>query len=296
MTRRAALGRLSASSLLALGLWPGVLRAGDGNDSGSFRFVVLNDLHYLGPECGRWLEKVTRQIKGHEGVELCLVAGDLTEYGRLEDFAAVRDIFGGLGIPLHVVVGNHDYLAEKLPSPPPVKPSPQALAPKDERNQPPANPGKYDRRAYDQFFPRRVNYYFKHRGWQFVGLDTTQGLPYDKTQIQPETLQWVDDNLPRLSKTLPTVLFTHFPLGANVRYRPANAEELLARFQPCNLQAVFCGHWHGFTERQLGRATLTTNRCCALKRGNHDGTKEKGYFLCAAASGQITREFCRVES
>lgn len=71
--------------------------------------------------------------------------------------------------------------------------------------------------------------------------------------------------------------------------------DLLARFKPYNLQAVFCGHWHGFTKHQVGAAVLTTNRCCALKRNNHDNMKEKGYFLCTAAQGKITRDFIEVK-
>ena len=301
ITRRAALERLGAGSLLALGLWPGVLRAGDADNSGGFRFVVLNDLHYLSADCGRWLEKVTRQIQGHAGVEFCLIAGDLTEYGRREDFAAVRDIFDTLGVPVYAVPGNHDYLAEKPPVLPPALRlpvrAPKALSPKDERarTRPPLPAGKYNRGAYEEFFPRRLNYYFKHRGWQFAGLDSTQGLLYQQTSIQPATFQWVDESLPRFSKKQPLVIFTHFPLGPGVQYRPANADDLLARFKPYNLQAVFCGHWHGFTKHQVGATVLTTNRCCALKRNNHDNTKEKGYFLCTAAQGKIARDFIEVK-
>ena len=55
MTRREALRHLSAGSLLALGLWPGALRAKDNPDSSSFRFLVVNDTHYMSPECGEWL-------------------------------------------------------------------------------------------------------------------------------------------------------------------------------------------------------------------------------------------------
>jgi hypothetical protein len=64
---------------------------------------------------------------------------------------------------------------------------------------------------------------------------------------------------------------------------------------PFNLVAVFNGHFHGFTQHELGRTVLTTNRCCAISRGNHDGTNEKGYFLCAASQGRITREFVEVK-
>jgi hypothetical protein len=41
---------------------------------------------------------------------------------------------------------------------------------------------------------------------------------------------------------------------------------------------------------------LTTNRCCAISRDNHDGTKEKGYFLCTASAGSIQREFVEVKT
>src|SRR5689334_948622 len=72
ISRREALQHLSAGSLLALGLWPGALRAGDSNNSGNFRFLVINDTHYVGAECGRWLEGVVRQMKSHGPVEFCL--------------------------------------------------------------------------------------------------------------------------------------------------------------------------------------------------------------------------------
>jgi len=108
------------------------------------------------------------------------------------------------------------------------------------------------------------------------------------------TLQWLDDTLPNVEKWRPTVLFTHFPLGLLTPYRPLNAEAVLARFKDYNLQAVFNGHFHGFTARWFGNATITTNRCCAISRENHDGTKEKGYFVCEARDGHITRTFVEV--
>ncbi len=267
LTRREMLERFSASALWALGLWPGVLQAGDQDGSQPFRFLVVNDTHYLSPECGTWLEGVVRQMK-REQAEFCLLAGDLTELGQREHLAAVRDIFKGLGVPTYFQIGNHDYVKQN------------------------------DRTAYENLFRRRLNYAFEHRGWQFVGLDTTAGQAYQRTQIQPLTFQWLEDRLGKLSRQKPTVIFTHFPLGPGVRYRPGNADVLLECFRPFNLQAVFCGHFHGFTERRVGPTTFTTNKCCALKRGNHDNTKEKGYFICTASQGKIRRQFveCPVPS
>ena len=98
--------------------------------------------------------------------------------------------------------------------------------------------------------------------------------------------------LPKLDRRKPTVLFTHFPLGAGVSMRPLNADDLLSRFLEFNLSAAFCGHYHGITERRLSAATISTGSCCSRIRGNHDGSKSKGWFVCRAkASGDVQRRF-----
>jgi predicted phosphodiesterase len=260
-TRREALEKLTPAVLLSLGLWPGALRAAaTGGDS--FRFIVVNDLHYISDECGQWLERMTRQMKSHGEIDLCLVAGDMTEHGKTEHHGAVREILRTLKVPTHVVIGNHDYVTVTG-----------------------------ERTAYDKTYPKSLNYAFVHRGWQFIGLDTSDGLKFEKTLIPQHTFDWVDERVPKLNKERPTIIFTHFPMGAGVKYRPLNADSLLDRFKPLNLQAIFCGHFHGFTETKFANAIVTTNRCCALKRSNHDGTKEKGYFVCTAREGTVTREF-----
>ena len=158
ITRREALQHLSSGALLTLGLWPGALRGGDQPNSGSFQFVVINDTHYIDADCGHWLEGVVRQMKTHGPIEFCLHAGDLTDNGRRADIAAVRDIFAGLGVPAFFQIGNHDYLNQKMAADEP-KPFPPLHSPKDERPSllPAAPPPNYDRRAYEQCFPRRLN-------------------------------------------------------------------------------------------------------------------------------------------
>ena len=99
ISRREALQRLSAGTLLALGLWPGALRADNETPTDPFRFLVINDTHCTSPQCGRYLEGVVAQMK-QEQAELCLHAGDLTDKADRDYFAVVKDIFGRLSGPM----------------------------------------------------------------------------------------------------------------------------------------------------------------------------------------------------
>lgn len=255
--------RLSAGTLLTLGLWPGRLRADDLKSTRDFTFLVVNDLHFSDEECWPWFEEaVTAMNASARDAEFCLLCGDLADRGAVDQHRGIRDSFEKLGIPLCPTIGNHDYLTQT------------------------------DRRPYEDTFKDQINYNFDHGGWQLVGIDTTEGDAWQDTKVSPETFAWLDENLPKLARRKPTILFTHFPLGADVPMRPLNADDVLARFLEFNLGAVFCGHFHGYTERSLGNALITTDRCCARICANHDGSKEKGWFVCRAkASGEVTREF-----
>lgn len=256
---------LSAGALLSLGLWPGCAKWADAGRGGTFNFIVLSDTHVFTPSCPAWLELVRKSIVSHQPrPEFCLLVGDLTEHGTAAELGAVKDFLRSLRMDYHVVLGNHDYTSSG------------------------------ERSAWDQLFPGRLNYSFRHRGWQFIGLDSTQGTDYQGTRIQPATLAWTTEHLPTLNRAAPTVLFTHFPLGDGVTYRPANADLVLRQFLGFNLAGVFNGHYHGYTERRFHSTLITTGPCCAISRENHDGSKEKGYFLCAANAGQVVRRFIAV--
>jgi len=254
-----------AGALLAAGLWPGALAAADADAGPGFRFFCINDLHYIDEKCGRFLEGVVAQLKRTPGgpVDFCVIAGDLTDLGEAAAFAAVRDVFKGLDMPVRVVIGNHDYLAGT------------------------------DRKAYEEIHPGSINYTFEHKGWQFVALDSTDGTKA-AVSVQPPTFAWLDAALPKLDAKRPTVLYTHFPLGATVPSRAKNADDVLDRFKGLNLRGVFGGHHHGLTERTRGDVPITTNRCCSLRRQNHDKSTAKGYFLCTVKDAAVTHEFVEV--
>lgn len=258
-TRRAVL-RLGGA--LSLGLLPAVSRA-EGSEPGAFRFVVANDLHFRDARCAAWLRALVAAMKAHEP-DFCVLNGDLSENGTAEQLAAVRAIFADAGLRLFVSIGNHDHVTDS------------------------------DRAPFEAIFPDSLNYHFAHKSWRFVTVDSTEGQRVFYTRIQPPALAWLDRTLPLLDKTQPLVLLTHFPLGSGVWCRPRNAPQVLERLRGQNLRAVFNGHWHGFTKREFAHAPVVTNRCCSWWRPNNDGTPEKGYFLCRAQNGEITREFCQI--
>src|SRR5205809_2397019 len=108
-TRREMLS-WSAGTLLAAGLWPGLLGAEDAPETGTFTFVALNDLHYSTPNCAKWFGKVLETIKKSAvKPDFGLIIGDLADNGTADQLGAVRDLFATLDLPIHRVIGNHDY-------------------------------------------------------------------------------------------------------------------------------------------------------------------------------------------
>lgn len=82
--------------------------------------------------------------------------------------------------------------------------------------------------------------------------------------------------------------------SAGVAMRPLSADAVGGACLESGLVAVFSGRFHGFRGRHHRQATPTTNRWGAISRGNHDGTKEKGYVGRAAEDGLIRRQFVEV--
>jgi 3',5'-cyclic AMP phosphodiesterase CpdA len=264
-TRRRFLRSSVAAAAVAPLLARWAMAAEDAKASEAFTFLVLNDLHYFDRRCTPWFARAVEQMKGHKA-DFCLVVGDLTEDGARQQNGPIRELLDALKMPVHVVVGNHDYEA-----------------------------GNNSRKAFEAAFAGPLNYAFEHKGYQFVGLDTTQGRAASNTTIADATLTWTADALKKLDRKRPTVLFTHFPLGPFVPYRPKNADVLLRLFGEHALQTVFNGHFHSATNRYWDKVLVTTNTCCSFRRANHDFDPRKGYFLCTAKGGAVERAYVEVK-
>jgi len=253
--------RRSAGGLLALGLGSPLVSAAASTDPASFRFLVLSDIHCRDVRCIEWFKKFIPSMR-QQKPDFLVINGDVADDGSAAQLQGVKEVFGTLGVPIYATIGNHDYAIGN------------------------------DHTPFNQIFPNSLNYHFDHAGWQFVGLDSTQGHQTFLTSVQPYTLAWLDKNLPSLDRAKPTVLLTHFPMGQAVLCRPLNADEIFNRLDGFNLRAAFSGHWHGYAERHFEHATVTNSRCGSWWRENNDGSPEKGYFACETTpSGDVKHEF-----
>ncbi len=263
VTRRGALGRLGG--LLALGLWPGAAGraatpSGRASAAGRIRFVVTNDFHHVDAGCDAWFAALFARVARTEGAAFCLGLGDLADRGKRESLAAIARLAAEAGVRFHASPGNHDLDESPVEG------------------------------FYAEVFPGQRNYTVREAGWQVLLIDTTEGAKWQEVQIPASTLAWLDETLPTLNPRAPTVLATHFPLAAEVRMCPLNAEAVLERFVGFNLRGVFGGHYHARTVRTRGEMELVTNVGVSRVRENHDGTTGKGYWLVdGATDGTLQR-------
>ena len=258
----ASVPRRAILKLLALGAaWRGA-QPGVAAQQPAFRFIVVNDLHHETPECDPFFRSLVSQMGSHGTIDFCLIVGDIADTGKPASFAAIRDTFAALRVPIYTVPGNHDNDVDKTT------------------------------RVYSEAFPGRLNYTFAHKGWQFIGIDSTDENKFEKTRIGDVALAWLDATVPTLDRTRPTVVFTHFPLAAGVDLVPLNAPDVLKRISVLNVRAAFTGHYHARVERSFADMRLVTNACCSRMRDNHDGSLEEGYLLCSAGTdGRLTSQF-----
>lgn len=263
-TNRRSFLTSTSAGLLAAGFWPGRLFAEEAvGENGSFQFLAVNDVHFTDPKkCPQWFEKIFAAMRrSAPKAEFVILSGDLSSRNTDVEFGGIREVLPLLGMPVHITCGNHDMTV------------------------------KGDRSLFDTFFPGKRNHIVEHRGWQIVNFDSVENTGHIHTNILPENLAWLDETLPKLDPKRPTILSTHFPLGAGMERRPKNSADLLKRFENFNVQAVFNGHWHGYSNMLFKDAIISTNRCCSRFRGNHDGSKEKGWYVCEAGQGKVTRRY-----
>ena len=76
------------------------------------RIAAVGDVHVDRDVLGRY-RPALEQLPGQ--ADVLLLAGDLTRHGTAAEAACVASEFGGLGVPVIAVLGNHDHHSDEVP-------------------------------------------------------------------------------------------------------------------------------------------------------------------------------------
>ena len=150
------------------------------------------------------------------------ITGDLTDYGRPEEYAELRELLAPLTMPVYVIPGNHD-----------------------ERS---ALRRAFDDHAYLRQSPQFVQYVIDEHPLRIVGLDTVIPGASDG-ELCAERLDWLERTLAQAPERATVVLMHHPPfityIGHMDAFRLRDPEPLAAviRRHP-QVAAILCGHLH----------------------------------------------------
>lgn len=196
-------------TLLTLGLL-GLLTIGWAQ---SFRFLHITDTH-IGLRANHEATRAfVQRFNALEPPPAFIVnSGDCTELGFTQEYQHYRAIMGELRVRLISVPGNHDVRWSPIGKEGFV----QHLAP--------------------------LRQYWEYGGCHFFALDSTALLEHHG-HFEPGDLEWLAQQLRRLSKDAPVFLFFHHWVARDGKLID-NEQQLLDILEPYNVKAVFVGHGH----------------------------------------------------
>ena len=197
-----------------------------------FYFVQLSDSHwgYSGPDnpdAAHTLEKAVAAVNALEvQPDFIMFTGDLTHTTddpaeRRQRMAEFRDIIKPLKVKnVHLMPGEHDA-------------------------------GLDGGAAFHEAFGPS-NYVFDHKGVHFIVVDNVSA---PGSTIGPAGLAWLQDELAKLGKDDPVVVFTHRPLFDLVPkwdWATRDGDKAIAMLMPFNKVTVFYGHIHQENHHMTG--------------------------------------------
>lgn len=237
--------------------------------SGPIKFLSLGDMHLTDQMSMSYPRKIVEAIND-EGGDLLLACGDLGSSPTNSELELARDVLHGLKVPYYPVLGNHDALYS----------------------------GEKEETLFREVFSLEQNsYHFAHNGIRFIGIDHGCGRDYKDNSVRPSVMNWIKRTVASIPAEQPMIFFSHYPFGKGVKYRTKNADQVKALFKGRKLLAMISGHFHGNTERREDGILMTTTACSSGTRGNHDGTKPKGYRVFNIDEElNVTTEFKEVKT
>jgi Icc protein len=221
------------------------------------------------------LDRVIAAINA-EKIDLVLIAGDLTQDGKAEDFADFKAQTKGFRPPVFVVPGNHDVGPKRLPD------KPEGVTA--------ARLAAFEAAIGPTFFARTG------AGVRIIGLNS----PLFGSELPMERDQWalLEKEFARPVMT-PTVVFLHYPLfvkttdepgGIYWNLEPEPRRRLLALLHQGGVRTVLTGHLHYPLVTHDGPTTFITT--LPVSFGLPRGKQPQGWTLVQLrANGEATHEF-----
>jgi 3',5'-cyclic AMP phosphodiesterase CpdA len=191
--------RLLALACLLLGAWTVIGGSAEGADPDVRHLVVLGDPHLPG-EFLSAKERVRETVNGWPDATAVVALGDLCQdLGTAEEYAAVKRYFAGFRVPVHPLVGNHDYIYEDA---------------KDARGRrrlgSPASRGAKLERFQATFGLPELFRSQRVGPYRLVFLAADHPLSRNLAEMSSRQVAWLRDLL--AAESAPTLLFFHAPL------------------------------------------------------------------------------------
>lgn len=232
-----------------------VAEAQGSSDKPRFTFAYISDTHlYVDKLNDRFVRAIIKAVDDVNALDpqpgFVLFGGDLAQLGQADELKLGAQILKGLKAPVKMMVGEHDWFLDM------------------------------GDKWHELFGPS--TYSFDHKGVHFAVLMsvnekdfwTERGLsPMERMKIVagldngiqsrfevgPEQRQWLQQDLAKVDKKTPVVVFSHSPLYKY--YKPWNfwtedADEVQALLRPFDKVTVIHGHTHQLLSNHIGNISF----------------------------------------
>ena len=165
---------------------------------------------------------IAHMLAGPQRPDVVIFTGDLVDFGRPEEYAALRALLAPLAMPIYLIPGNHDERA--------------------------AMRHAFPDHTYLRQSAEFVNYAVDDHPVRIVGLDTT--VPGKSGGLVcAERLAWLDATLAAQPKKATAVLMHHPPFHTFIGHMDAQGLEGTDAFAAViakhpQVERLLCGHLH----------------------------------------------------
>ena len=226
-----------------------------------FTFAYISDSHIQhiggGSFVRQWDRGLVRAVAEANLLEpkpdFVVFGGDLAQVGSKPELDHGAEILSGLSYKTHMVMGEHDYYLDL---------------------------GEYWRELFgDQYYSWdhkgvhfiTLNSILTYDEWTFdrwesderrmaemAGLDNPNGSPF---MVGEKQIAWLRDDLAKLSRDTPIVVFSHSPLQKIYKgwnFWTEDADDVQALLEPFDKVNVIYGHVHQIQHNRIGNIAFTS--------------------------------------